>query len=71
MSTKFQHKIFHKGNWIAPDGQTFNQIGHVIVNNHGLNCDSDHFLVKIFVKQKVIIQQLKETQQFKWNGMNV
>jgi exonuclease III len=62
MSTKFQHKRIRKGTWIAPDGQTLNQIDHVIVNKHkssmiqdvksmrGLKCDSDHFLVKIIVK---------------------
>jgi hypothetical protein len=37
----------------------------------GLNCDSDHFLVKIIVKQKLIIQQLNKTQQIKWNRTNL
>jgi hypothetical protein len=70
MSTKLQHKRIHKGNYIAPVRHTFNQIGHVIVNNHGLNCDSYHFLIKI-IKQKVIIQQLDENQQLKWNRINL
>jgi hypothetical protein len=56
MSTKCQHKRIHNGNWIAPDGQTLNQIGHVVVNKHGLRYDSDQFSVISFAKQKVIIQ---------------
>jgi hypothetical protein len=83
MSTEFQHKRIHKGTWMASDGQILNQTDHVIVNKnkssmiqdvrtmHGLNCDSDHFLVKIIVKQKLIIQQLNKTQQIKWNRTNL
>jgi hypothetical protein len=68
---------------MAPDGQTLNQTDHVIVNKNkssmiqdvktmrGLNCDSDHFLVKITVKQKLVIQQLNKTQQIKWNRTNL
>jgi hypothetical protein len=68
---------------IAPDGQTLNQIDHVIVNKnkssmiqdiktmHGLSCDSDHFVVKIIVKQKLITQQLNKIQQIKWNRINL
>jgi hypothetical protein len=66
MSTKFQHKRIHKGTWIAPDALILNQIDPVVVNKNksnviqdakatrGLNCDSNHFLVKIIVKQKLI-----------------
>jgi hypothetical protein len=83
MSTKFQHKRIHKRTWIAPDGQTLNQIEHVTVNKNKssmiqdvktmreLNCDSDHFLVKIIVKQKLITQQLNKIQQIKWNRINL
>jgi hypothetical protein len=35
-----------------------------------LNCDLDHFLVKIIVKQKLITQQLNKIQQIKWNKIN-
>jgi endonuclease/exonuclease/phosphatase family metal-dependent hydrolase len=83
MSTKFQHKRIHKGTWIAPDGQTLNQTDHVIVNKNkssmiqnvktmrGLNCDSDHFLVEIIVKHKLLIQQLNKIQQIKWNRIHL
>jgi hypothetical protein len=63
-STFFQHKNIHKGTWISPDTLTLYQIDHVLVNNNkkqmiqdvrtlcGPNCDSDHFLFKVIVKQK-------------------
>ena len=68
-STFFQHKNTHKGTWISPDTLTLNQIDHVLVSNNkkqmvqdgrtlrGPNCDSDHFLVKVIVKQKLITTQ--------------
>ena len=67
-STFFQHKNIHKGTWISPDTLTLNQIDHVLVSNkkqmiqdvrtlRGPNCDSDHFLVKVIVKQKLITTQ--------------
>jgi len=37
----------------------------------GLNCVSDHFLVKIIIKQKLIGKQIKTTKQRKWNQSNL
>jgi hypothetical protein len=65
MSTQYQHKRIHKGTWIAPDGATVKQIDHVLITANkrsvvedvramnGLNCDSDHFLVKRAIKQRL------------------
>ena len=36
-----------------------------------LNCDSDHFLVKIIVKQKLIGTHTKANKQIKWGQNNV
>jgi hypothetical protein len=79
ISTYYQHKRIHKGTWTSPDGNTLNQIDHVIIDANkkgvvedvrtmrGLNCDSDHFLVKTVMKQKLIRIQNKAVKQKKWN----
>jgi len=36
-----------------------------------LNCDSDHFLVKTIIKQKLIRTQNNEVKQKKWNQSNL
>jgi 2C-methyl-D-erythritol 2,4-cyclodiphosphate synthase len=37
----------------------------------GLNCDSDNFLVKTTIKQKLIRTQNKAVKQKKWNQSNL
>jgi endonuclease/exonuclease/phosphatase family metal-dependent hydrolase len=66
ISAYYQPKRIHKGIWMSPDGNTLNHIDHVIVDAktkfvvedvrtmRGLNCDSDHFLVKTVIKQKLV-----------------
>ena len=79
MSTNFQHTKIHIGTWTSPDHQTINQIDHAMVNKEkmrlihdvrskrGYNCDSDHFLVQIKIKQKLITANDKTTQKYKWD----
>lgn len=62
-STHYQHKEIHKGTWMSPDGNTINQIDHVLIENRGEACikdvrsyrgpdmDSDHFLVGVKLQQ--------------------
>ena len=83
ISTHYQHKKIHKGTWISPDGNTLNQTDHVIIDANkkdmvedvrtmpGLNCDSDHFLVKTIIKQKLIRTQNNAVKQKKWNQSNL
>ena len=65
ISNQFQHKKIHKGTWLAPYQMTLNQIDHVMINSkkkeliedvrtmRGPNIDSDHYLLKIMVNQKL------------------
>jgi len=79
ISTNFQPKKIHTGTWISPDHQTINQIDHVMVSKEkmilmhdvrskrGYNCDSDHFLVQIKSKQKLIPVKNRQIQKYKWD----
>ena len=84
MSTKYNHKKIHKGTWVAPDGNTCNQIDHVLVNQNKSSmiqdertlrrpsCNSDHYLVKIVITQKLVrAQQNSNTQRKQWNRKNL
>ena len=63
--TLFPLKARHKGTWISPDGNTVNQIDHVLVRQKhrtslldtrvytGADCDSDHLLVVAREKMKL------------------
>ncbi|XP_068240928.1 uncharacterized protein [Palaemon carinicauda] len=68
--TIFPHKDSHKGTWISPDGNTINQIDHIMIKKkfrsalfdtrafRGADCDSDHMLVvrklRIKLKSKIL-----------------
>ena len=84
ISTQFQHKWIHKGTWRSPDQNTTNQIDHILININkkeviedvrslrGPNIDSDHFLLKVTLKQKLPnIYKRKPAQTSKWNKANM
>jgi endonuclease/exonuclease/phosphatase family metal-dependent hydrolase len=84
MSTQFQHKTIHKGTWISPELTTVNQIDHILINTNkkktvqdvrtlrGPNCDSDHFLVKTIIKQRLIPTPRRNIENRKnWNMDNI
>lgn len=80
VSTAYQHKDIHKDTWKTPGGEITNQIDHVLVNARrrssvldirsyrGANCDSDHYLVRIKVRQKISSSEnAKGSKRQKWN----
>jgi hypothetical protein len=83
VSTNFQHKKIHLGTWMSPDQQTINQIDHVMVSKgkmriihdvrskRGYNCDSDHFLIQIKLKQKLMIDKNRQTLKYKWDTQSL
>ena len=79
ISTNFQHKKIHIRMWTSPDHQTINQIDHVMVSKgkmrliqdvrskRGYNCDSDHFLVQMKIRQKLLKVKNRQIQKYKWD----
>ena len=70
-STFLPRKDIYKMTRRSPDGRTFNQIDHVLIQNRsahyitdvksrrGANCDTDHYLVKIKFRSHFITKQRK------------
>jgi hypothetical protein len=62
---RFNHKTIHKGIWKIPGSEETNQTDHVLVSRRhgssildvnttrGPNCDSDHYLVKVNIKDRL------------------
>ena len=67
ISTNLQHKRIHKITWLSADQNAINKIDHIIINTNkkeviedvrsmrGPNIDSDRFLVKAVLKQKLSV----------------
>ena len=79
MSTNFQHKRIHKITWLSPDQNTASLIDHIIINANkkGViedvktmrdpSIDSDHFVVKAIIKQKLSVMHKKKSKPaLKW-----
>ncbi|PSN46866.1 hypothetical protein C0J52_13676 [Blattella germanica] len=65
-STTFQHKDIHKYTWTSPDGETRNQIDHVLVDKgrhiRGLDCNSDHHLVRLKIRERLALTRGTDTK---------
>jgi hypothetical protein len=74
-STFFMHKRIHQETWHSPDGRTFNQIDHCLIDSRhfsdvidvkaqrGANIDSDHILVVIILRAKICRAYIKRQEQ--------
>lgn len=68
-STCYIHPDIHKQTWVSPDGQTINQIDHILIDRrHGTNildvrskrgahCGSDHYLVRVKYRARIKCQK--------------
>ncbi|XP_055378261.1 craniofacial development protein 2-like [Condylostylus longicornis] len=79
-STAFERKNIYKGTWKVPGSGIVNQIEHVLVTTRrassiidvrscrGANCDSDHYLVRVTVRQRISnITKQRGKKKIKWN----
>jgi hypothetical protein len=79
-STCFPHNRIHMGTWICPHNNTVNQIEHVLVEERqasstadvracrGPSCDTDHYLAKIKIREKIRKMQWKQREERRrWN----
>lgn len=83
-STCFPDKDIHKETWKMPGSNVVNQIDHIIVSSkqasdiidvktiRGPNCDTDHYLVRAIIRQRLAnIQKDKGERRKKWNTKNL
>jgi hypothetical protein len=68
-STMFPHLIIHKYTWTAPEGNTHNQIDHILIDRRrhssildvrsfrGADCDTTHYLIVAKVRERLAVSK--------------
>jgi hypothetical protein len=68
-STNVPHRNIHKYTWTSLDGQTHNQIDHILIERRGhlsildvrsfrgAECDTDHYLVVAKVRERLAVRK--------------
>jgi len=68
-STLFAHRNFHKYTWTSPDGNSYKQIDHILIDRRchssildvrsfrGPDCDTDYWLVVAKVRERLAVSK--------------
>jgi hypothetical protein len=67
--TMFQYRNIYKYTWTSPDGKTYNQINHILIDRRrhsnildvrsfrAADCDTDHYLVMEKVRKRLAVNK--------------
>jgi hypothetical protein len=78
--TMFPHGSIHKHTWTSPDGNTHNQIDHILIDRRKIvldvrsfraaDCDTDHYLVVAKIRERLAVNK-QESHKFQMEKFNL